>query len=61
MKPYQADKSAGRLKFFKAKISHWMNKATITKSSKLEAKNANRSHKKAARQQGKKELQNIEQ
>lgn len=58
MKNYAARNKTGKLKFFKSKHSFWLNAGTITKASKLEAKNANRSIKKSARQQAKTEIKN---
>jgi hypothetical protein len=53
MPPYLADKDKGRVEFIVDKSDYTIG---ITKTSKLITKNANRSLKKAARQQWKKEI-----
>lgn len=56
MKSYSKGKGK-KGKFEKEKLNKKMGIVTITKSSKLEAKNANRSLKKGVRQKSKKEIE----
>lgn len=63
MKPYQAEKNMGRMKHFRHKSCKMLGDTGIkTKASILEAENADRAYKKAARQEAKriinKELEN---
>lgn len=55
MRPYLKDKDRNKPKFEKKKLNKKTGHLTSIDTSKLEAKNANRSRKKGVRQEGKKE------
>lgn len=57
MKAYVKDSDLGRKKFSGKKYNKKEGVVTLTEKSKIEARNANRSRKKGARQEAKKEIE----